>query len=119
MLSRFLPYSIIRKHKNNLEQLNALFFDVSAFLNSVKDDYSLCLKKEYNYLKHKYNLEEMEISSWKFLRLRPANFPTIRLAQLSALFFNKVVIVGILPLLQASMRTVSPELFLVLGSIPY
>ena len=88
MLSRFLPYSIIRKHKNNLEQLNALFFGVSAFLNSAKDDYSLSLKKEYDYLKHKYNLEEMEISSWKFLRLRPANFPTIRLAQLSALFFN-------------------------------
>jgi len=88
MLSENLPYSVIRKHKNNLEQLNSLFFGVAGFLNSANDEYSINLKKEYDYLKYKYKLEEVKKESWKFLRLRPANFPTIRLAQLSALFFN-------------------------------
>ena len=88
ILSRLLPYSVIRKHKNNVFQLESLFFGVAGFLKSPNDVYSDTLKKEFTYLKHKYNLEEMDVSSWKFLRLRPANFPTIRLAQLSVLFSN-------------------------------
>ena len=58
---------------------------------------NIILKKEYDFLKHKHNLTPIEAVSWKFSKLRPANFPTIRLAQLAALvhksshLFSKVL----------------------------
>ena len=86
-LAKALPWQVIRKHQTNKLQLEALLFGVSGFLEDRSDEYSQQLAKEYNFLSHKYNLKEhqMQRHHWNFLRMRPANFPTVRLAQLAAL----------------------------------
>ncbi|MDA3879888.1 MAG: DUF2851 family protein [Prolixibacteraceae bacterium] len=88
MLTRSLPLSIVAKHTNNLHQLEALLFGQSGLLNEqlLGDDYFLALRDEYHFLAKKYKLKGIESHNWKFMRLRPANFPTIRLAQFAALF---------------------------------
>jgi len=90
LLSKFLPYSLVSKHQNNRFQVEALLFGMAGFLAKPNDDYHLKLQQEYMFLKHKYNLEMnfFERYQWKFLRLRPQNFPTVRLAQLAGLLAN-------------------------------
>ncbi len=85
-LARSLPFKIINKHRYKLSELEALIFGQAGMLASeFKDEYLQHLKKEYLFLRAKYNLQPIHFSTWKFLRLRPANFPTIRLAQIAAL----------------------------------
>jgi len=85
ILATSLPFHIVRKHQLNEKQLSALFFGQAGFLtNDFKEDYPNELKHEYNFLKHKFGLVPIDNSMWKFMRLRPANFPTIRIAQLVA-----------------------------------
>jgi len=55
---------------------------------NLEDEYAQNLQREYQFLQHKYNLEPLQASEWNFLRLRPANFPTIRLAQLAQILFQ-------------------------------
>lgn len=89
-LSRRLPISIICR-LSTLEQVEALVFGISGLLQGKSDDpYFTKLQAEYQYLKAKFQLEIQEINPgiWKFLRLRPSNFPTLRLAQLSALLYR-------------------------------
>jgi hypothetical protein len=86
MLSKSLPQNILAKHKNNPSQIEALIFGQAGFLaGDFNDEYPLKLKKEYEFLRKKYNLTPVEGHLWKFMRLRPQNFPTIRLAQFGAL----------------------------------
>jgi len=87
MLAKSLPLQILSKHKNDLFQLEALLFGQSGLLNEtlLGDDYFLSLRKEYSYLYKKYSLSGIESHLWKFMRLRPINFPSIRIAQLAML----------------------------------
>ena len=86
LLAKSMPQNILAKHKNNPVQIEALIFGQAGFLNdSVADEYPLKLKKEYGFLQKKYQLTPVENHLWKFMRLRPLNFPTIRLAQFAAL----------------------------------
>jgi hypothetical protein len=86
MLAKSLPLSYLGKHKSNLMQIEALLFGQAGLLNKkFKDDYPNQLKKEYEFLKRKFSLQSMDGSQWKFLRLRPSNFPTIRIAQFAQL----------------------------------
>ncbi len=87
LLARSLPIGILGKHRNNLFQLEALLFGNAGLLNNqlLGDDYFLQLREEYSFLYKKYQLKAIESHLWKFLRLRPVNFPTIRIAQLAAL----------------------------------
>jgi len=86
LLAKSLPQNILAKHKNNPLQIEALIFGQAGFLESdVIDDYPKALKKEYDFLRKKYSLTPIENHLWKFLRMRPQNFPTIRLAQFAAL----------------------------------
>jgi hypothetical protein len=80
-----------------------MLFGAAGFLDETEeDDYVLLLKREYNVLRKKYSLDgrQMNLSQWKFLRLRPANFPTIRIAQLTSLLtkqrnlFSKILEAG-------------------------
>jgi len=89
MLSRSLPIQILAKHKDSVFQLEALLFGQAGMLdNDCDDEYFKSLKKEYLFLKSKFTLVSMSSSSWKFLRMRPANFPTIRIAQLAQLIHH-------------------------------
>ena len=81
------PFRAVDKHRNDLFQIEAIFFGQAGILeDSDGDGYYLRLKKEYTYLQHKFGLIPMDASLWRFLRLRPANFPHIRIAQLACLY---------------------------------
>ncbi len=92
-LAHTLPYKILLK-QNQLMQIEALLFGQAGFLagKDVPDAYYNKLQKEYVYLAAKYKLKISAIkqAEWHFMRLRPMNFPTLRLAQLaSILFYHK------------------------------
>lgn len=80
------PLPILAKHKNQLLQLEALLLGQAGLLQDYYDDpYAIQLQNEYAYLKKLYSLQGLERSQWNFLRLRPANFPTLRIAQFAQL----------------------------------
>jgi len=86
LLAKSLPQNILAKHKNNPMQIEALLFGQAGFLKEdMADAYPRKLKNEYDFLQKKYKLVPIENHLWKFMRLRPQNFPTIRLAQFAAL----------------------------------
>lgn len=87
MLADSLPLTVLAKHKNDIFQLEALLFGQSGLLNQLEfeDEYALKLKKEYDFLQKKFSLKPLEKHVWKFSKLRPDNFPTIRIAQFAAL----------------------------------
>lgn len=88
-LARSLPQRVLSKHKNNPDQISALLFGQAGMLQrSFKDEYPSKLKREYLFLQRKYNLKPILPQSWKFSRLRPPNFPSIRIAQLAQLVFQ-------------------------------
>ncbi|MBY0543038.1 MAG: DUF2851 family protein [Sphingobacteriaceae bacterium] len=89
MLAQSLPQQLFAKHKDNSLQIEALIFGQAGFLNQkFEDKYPQELKREYQFLQKKYNLKPIDISLWKFMRMRPQNFPTLRLAQFAALIVN-------------------------------
>lgn len=91
LLARSIPNSILAKHKNSLFQVEALLFGQAGLLDKqFTDTYPQYLQTEYAFLCKKYKLTPLDPSVWKFLRLRPFNFPTIRIAQFAALIFNSV-----------------------------
>jgi hypothetical protein len=101
LLAKSLPLKVIYKHQINAFQLEALSFGQAGMLNHVlTDDYTILLKKEYEFLANKYGLKPIEPTLWKFLRLRPSAFPTIRIAQWTvflkqiSVFFNLVLKCG-------------------------
>lgn len=91
MLAARLPLKIIRKHSDQLIQVEALLYgtagllDEALFREAVNDSYYLLLLREFRVLGAKYSLQPVDGWLWKFHRLRPANFPTVRLSQLAAL----------------------------------
>jgi hypothetical protein len=85
-LARSLPIEIIQKNANQPRLIEALLFGQAGMLNrTFIDDYPNQLKQDYLFLKKKYQLKEIDQTTWKFARLRPLNFPTIRIAQLAAI----------------------------------
>jgi hypothetical protein len=80
------PFSIIRKQQNSLKQLEALFFGQSNLLNEdFQEAYPLELQENYKFLTQKFQLQKSTVLL-HFFRLRPNNFPTIRLSQLAVLY---------------------------------
>lgn len=97
-LAKSLPQTFIAKHKDNLLQVEAMLLGQAGFLaDKPCDEYTELLQREYKFLSAKFNLKPMDKSAWKLLRLRPANFPTVRIAQFAALahqstrLFSKIV----------------------------
>ncbi|MCK5029423.1 MAG: DUF2851 family protein [Bacteroidales bacterium] len=89
LLAKSLPLTYLAKHKDNLFQIEALLFGQAGFLEDKSgDEYFKNLKKEYIYLQKKFMLTPIEKHLWKFLRSRPGNFPTIRIAQYSKLIYS-------------------------------
>ncbi|SNR14978.1 DUF2851 family protein [Tenacibaculum jejuense] len=86
-LATSFDFSLIRKIGANEFQLSALLFGQAGFLNEIEEsEYQNKLKKEYEYLKHKYQLNSLGKNEFQFFRMRPNNFPTIRLAQIATLY---------------------------------
>lgn len=89
-LAKSIPFSVIRKEAFDVQYLEALFFGQANLLpKEPQDHYIKELVDLYQYLKIKYQIEEQSSLSVHFFRLRPDNFPTIRLAQLAMLFHKQ------------------------------
>lgn len=98
LFAKAIPQQIYARHKNNPFQIAALVFGSAGFLNEkFEEEYPAKLKLEFQFLQKKYGIKPIEVSIWKFMRMRPQNFPTIRLAQFAALisnsnhFFSKIL----------------------------
>ena len=86
LTAKATPIKVVSKHSHNLFELEALLFGQAGLLEDKPlDDYHTLLIGEYRYLQKKYSLKGIESHLWKYLRLRPSNFPTIRIAQFCAL----------------------------------
>lgn len=85
-LAQSLPVNILGRHHKNLFQIEALLFGQAGMLQQdFEEEYPFKLKQEYEYLSKKYKLQPIATHLWKFMRMRPANFPTLRIAQFAAL----------------------------------
>ncbi len=89
-LAKSLPLLIIEKHHNDLFQIEALLFGQANIWSSEEncDEYEKSLRKEYAFLQKKYGLTPISETWWKFARLRPCNFPTVRIAQFAHLLYS-------------------------------
>ncbi|WGH76888.1 DUF2851 family protein [Tenacibaculum tangerinum] len=88
-LAQSFDFSVLRKVRFKEEQLSALLFGQAGFLeDEIEDSYYEKLQKEYTYLKHKYKLKPLPKHHFQFFRMRPSNFPTIRIAQLVSLYYK-------------------------------
>jgi len=88
-LGQRLSFEIIQKESWDVRRIESLLFGTAGFLEqSVQGEYQEQLQNEWVFLKHKYKLNFMKKETWKFGGVRPSNFPTIRLAQLSQVMIN-------------------------------
>lgn len=86
-IAKSIPFSVIRKEKSEVENLEALFFGMANLLESdFQDEYCSRLKTNWQYLKIKYALKDNISQEIQFFKLRPDNFPTIRLSQFAELY---------------------------------
>ena len=89
-VAKSIPLAVLAKHKNQIHQLEGLLLGQAGLLNKkFKDEYPILLSREYEFLKKKYTLHAIQQPVY-FLRMRPGNFPTIRLAQLAMLINSSV-----------------------------
>ena len=86
-----LDFKIIKQERHHPLHLEALFFGMTGLFTDQESDYAQELKKIFTYLSHKYSLKPIE-QRVTFYRLRPANFPTIRLSQLAQLYSSQVAL---------------------------
>lgn len=85
-LACILPFKTLLKHADNLAQVEAMLFGCAGFLEGdFSEEHPRLLKREFGVMRAKFNLVPMPAERWKFMRMRPANFPTVRLAQMSQL----------------------------------
>ena len=95
-----IPLSAVGHHRDDLFQIEAIFMGQAGLLDvetiperyqqqALDEGYFIKLRSEYQYLAHKFSLKPMDYKLWKFLRLRPQNFPHIRLSQLANLYYER------------------------------
>lgn len=95
-----IPLQSAAHHRDDEFQIEALFLGQAGLLSAdavperyrdgaMNDDYFVRLGKEYAYLAHKFGLKPMDAGAWKFLRMRPQNFPHISISQLARLYCSR------------------------------
>jgi hypothetical protein len=95
-----VPLSAVGKHRDDLFQIEAIFMGQAGLLDlktvperyqgdALNEGYFARLSNEYHYLAHKFSLTPIEPTIWRFLRLRPQNFPHIRISQLANLYYER------------------------------
>ncbi len=84
-----IPFEVILKNRDNLKTLEAILLGHANLLLDGKDQYSIDLQMEYNFQAKKHGLYHMLKHEWKFSRMRPSNFPGLRIAQLAQLIHRE------------------------------
>lgn len=86
-----IPFRAVDKHRDDLMQIEAFFFGLAGLLEGdAIDDYQIRIQNEFRYLQYKFELPAaMDVTLWRFLRIRPDNFPYVRLAQLASLYHKE------------------------------
>ncbi len=95
-----VPLNVVAHHGDNIFQIEAIFMGQAGLLDpmsvperyrddALADEYLFKLSREYKYLAHKYSLTPIDFHLWRFLRLRPQNFPHIRISQLANLYYHR------------------------------
>ena len=98
--ARHIPLQAVGKHRDDLFQVEAIFLGQAGLLeldtiparyqkDALNEGYFAKLRNEYQYLAHKFSLQPMNAQLWRFLRLRPQNFPHIRIVQLAHLYYER------------------------------
>lgn len=89
-LAASLPLNIVHKHRAEPKQVEALLYGQAGMLEAEHDDaYPQALKREYTYLRKLHAMQPLQLHEWKFFRVRPASFPTVKIAQLAALLIKE------------------------------
>lgn len=110
-----IPFRTIMACANNKREIEALLFGQAGFLHpDLKDSYSKELYREYKYLKQKFKLEQPHLQ-WMFFRMRPSNFPTLRIAQLATILNTGKHLMG--TILSEKQSTMVKELFSITVSV--
>jgi len=86
-IAESVDFSVINKIRQNESQLEALFFGISGWLENPGDEQMMIWKREFEFIRKKFSIPNLKLHP-KFLRLRPPNFPTIRLSQLADLYYR-------------------------------
>ncbi|MFZ9046241.1 MAG: DUF2851 family protein [Cyclobacteriaceae bacterium] len=96
-LAELMPFRLLKKYLNEPDTCAALLFGQAGLLLRSKHAYVESLNKRFQYLKHKHSLKtSLDRPQWKFSRMRPANFPSLRLAQYSAFITQNPFLYGYL-----------------------
>ncbi|AWW31335.1 DUF2851 domain-containing protein [Echinicola strongylocentroti] len=105
-LAKAMPYRLVKKHADQPLVQEALLMGQAGFCYQDKpDDYTLFMKREYEFYRKKYQLgESIYPSEWKFMRVRPGNYPSVRISQLVAVLSKSP---SLFSLLIHKVRTVS------------
>ncbi|WP_426430987.1 DUF2851 family protein [Winogradskyella sp. HB-48] len=89
-LANSVDYSVVRKLQYNSTDMEALLFGQAGLLeDDIQEAYFLDLKKRYQFLVQKFKLNNQGVLPLQFFRLRPPNFPTIRLSQFANLYASE------------------------------
>ena len=89
-MANSFDFSIVRKTQSKPELLEALFFGQAGLLEEpIENAYYQNLANEYKFLKQKFGLSNSHVMPLQFFRLRPPNFPTIRLSQLAMIYHSQ------------------------------
>ncbi|MBK9109390.1 MAG: DUF2851 family protein [Saprospiraceae bacterium] len=85
-----VPFTLLNKYKHDLFMLEALLLGTAGLLQAPgEDQYAKALKKDFQFLQKKHLIHSLDPVEWKFLRMRPAHFPSLRLAQLASMLHSK------------------------------
>ena len=88
-LASLVPFKVLRKHKDNLQYLEAILFGSAGLLPQIgESEYESHLMNNYIFLRQKFGFGQMSAVEWKFSKMRPRNFPTIRIAQFAKFIFQ-------------------------------
>ena len=98
--AKSIPLHAVDHHRDNLLQVEAIFMGQAGLLDlqavperyqqaALNEGYFARLRNEYLYLAHKFGLTPIDYKLWKFLRMRPQNFPHIRISQLAYLYYSR------------------------------
>lgn len=82
--ARSIELNKVAHHRNNLFQIESMFIGQAGLIDKVDEKYA----KEYAFLKHKFSLEPINGSMWKYLRMRPQNFPHVRILELATMYYE-------------------------------